>query len=106
MRMMTMTTILVDRDLCTRCGICSNVCTMGIIDPADENALPKVPDAKAGMCIRCGHCEAYCPSRALHLNEHTEERLPLPAGAGTITPEDIGYYLRKRRSVRRFTGDP
>ncbi|HNT45105.1 4Fe-4S binding protein, partial [Methanothrix soehngenii] len=25
-----MTTILVDQDLCTRCGICSTVCIMGI----------------------------------------------------------------------------
>jgi len=106
MRMITMTTILVDQDLCTRCGICSNVCTMGLIDPADENTLPKVPEAKAGMCIRCGHCEVYCPSQALLLNERPDERIPLPAGAGTITPEDMGYYLRKRRSVRRFTRDP
>lgn len=101
-----MTTILVDQDLCTRCGICANVCTMGLIDPADENTLPKVQEAKAGMCIRCGHCEVYCPSQALLLNERTEEKLPLPAGAGTIAPEDIGYYLRKRRSVRHFTKDP
>jgi nitroreductase/NAD-dependent dihydropyrimidine dehydrogenase PreA subunit len=100
-----MTTILVDQDLCTRCGICSNVCTMGLIDPADENTLPKVPEAKATMCIRCGHCEVYCPSQALLLNERPDERVPLPAGMGTIAPEEIGYYLRKRRSVRRFTRD-
>lgn len=101
-----MTTILVDQDLCTRCGICSNVCTMGVIDPADENTLPNVQDAKAGLCIRCGHCEAYCPSQALLLNDRPDERVPLPAGAGTIAFEDIGYYLKKRRSVRHFTKDP
>ena len=101
-----MTTILVDQDLCTRCGVCSNVCTMGLIDPADENTLPKVPDAKAGMCIRCGHCEVYCPAQALLLNERPDERISLPASAGTITSEDMGYYLRKRRSVRHFTKDP
>jgi len=103
---MTMTTILVDKDLCTRCGICANVCTMGLIDPADENILPNVQDAKAGMCIRCGHCEVYCPSHALLLNDRPDENVPLPAGAGTIAPDDMGYYLRKRRSVRHFTKDP
>jgi len=101
-----MTTILVDQNLCSRCGICSNACTMGLIDPADENTLPKVPEAKAGMCIRCGHCEVYCPSQALLLNEQPDERVPLPAGAGTIASEDMGYYLKKRRSVRHFTKDP
>ena len=101
-----MTTILVDQDLCTRCGICSNVCTMGLIDPADENTLPKVQKEKAGMCIGCGHCEAYCPSQALLLNDRPDEKVLLPAGAGTLAPDDMGYYLKKRRSVRHFTKDP
>jgi nitroreductase len=79
---------------------------MGVIDPADENTLPNVQDAKAGLCIRCGHCEAYCPSQALLLNDRPDESVPLPAGAGTIAFEDIGYYLKKRRSVRHFTKDP
>ncbi|MFA4877191.1 MAG: nitroreductase family protein [Methanoregula sp.] len=101
-----MTAILVDQDLCTRCGICSNACTMGLIDPADENTLPRIPDAKKKMCIRCGHCEVFCPSQALLLNDRPDEKVFLPAGAGTIAPDEMGYYLKKRRSVRRFTKDP
>lgn len=101
-----MSTVLVDQNLCTRCGICSSVCSMAIIDPVDGKALPNVADAKAGMCIRCGHCEAFCPSQALLLNVRPDEKVPLPADAGTIVPEDIGYYLKKRRSVRHFTKDP
>lgn len=98
-----MTTILVDQDLCTRCGICSDVCTTAIIEHADENTLPNVPGAKAGMCIQCGHCEIFCPSQALLLNVRPDERVPLPAGAGTISAGDLSFYLRKRRSVRHFT---
>jgi nitroreductase len=79
---------------------------MGVVDPADENTLPGVQDAKAGMCIRCGHCEAHCPSQALLLNERPDDRVSLPSGAGTIAPETLGYYLKKRRSVRHFTKDP
>ncbi|NMB79020.1 MAG: 4Fe-4S dicluster domain-containing protein, partial [Methanomicrobiales archaeon] len=101
-----MTTILVDQDLCTRCGICSTICTMGVIDPADENNLPKVNRERAGICIHCGHCEAYCPSQALLLNDDPEEKVRLPAGAGMIDPEEMGWYLKKRRSVRHFTKDP
>lgn len=101
-----MATVLVDQDLCTRCGICSDVCPSGIIEPADEDTLPMVMDAKAGMCIQCGHCEATCPSQALLLNFRPEEKVPLPAGAGILSPEELGLYLRKRRSVRNFTKDP
>jgi nitroreductase/NAD-dependent dihydropyrimidine dehydrogenase PreA subunit len=101
-----MATIIVDQNLCTRCGICSSVCSMAIIDPADGKALPSVSDAKSGMCISCGHCEAFCPSQALLLNVSPDEKVSLPADAGTIVPEDIGYYMKKRRSVRHFTKDP
>jgi nitroreductase/NAD-dependent dihydropyrimidine dehydrogenase PreA subunit len=100
----TMTaTILVDQDLCTRCGICSVVCPMKIVDPADENTLPRVAEGKSAMCIRCGHCEVSCPSQALYLNYLPEEKITLPAGAGILSPEDLGAYLKKRRSVRHFT---
>ncbi len=101
-----MTTILVDQDLCTRCGICSIVCPVAIVTPSDENTLPAVNDAVAGMCIRCGHCEVSCPSQALLLNDRPEEKVPPSAGAGTISSGDLAFYLRKRRSVRHFTSDP
>ncbi len=101
-----MTTIFVDKDLCTRCGICSTVCIAGIIEPADEKTLPNVNDTKAGMCFGCGHCEAYCPSQALLLNNRPDEKVRLPAGAGNVAPDDMGNYLRKRRSVRHYKKDP
>jgi nitroreductase/NAD-dependent dihydropyrimidine dehydrogenase PreA subunit len=101
-----MTMILVDQDLCTRCGICSVICPMGIIEPADENTLPRAPEKKAGRCIRCGHCEAHCPTQAILLNDRPDEKVLLPAGAGMIGPDEMAYYLKKRRSVRHFTKDP
>ena len=101
-----MTTILVDQDLCTRCGICSVECPMGLIAPADEHALPGMGEEKAGMCIECGHCEVSCPSQALLLNVRSDERVRLPAGAGTIAPDEMAFYLKKRRSVRHYTKDP
>jgi len=101
-----MTTILVDQDLCTRCGICSNVCAMGVIEPANENTLPKVREAMAGYCIGCGHCEAYCPSQALIQSDLPDEKIRLPAGTGNIPADDMEMYLKKRRSVRHFTKDP
>jgi len=98
-------TIIVNPETCSRCGICSVVCPMGIVDPADENTLPRVQNAKEGMCIQCGHCEVSCPSQAHILNVRPDEKEYLPAGAGTISSEDMAFYLKKRRSIRRFTKD-
>ena len=73
-----MITILVDQDLCTRCGICAVVCPMAIVTPADENTLPEEKDTAAGMCIQCGHCEVSCPAQAILLNDRPDEKMPLP----------------------------
>ena len=101
-----MQTIIVDRDLCTRCGICSDVCPSKIIISGDGCSLPLVGEENAAMCLQCGHCEAFCPQEALALNLRPEERMPLPEGAGEISPERIAFYLKKRRSIRHFTADP
>jgi ferredoxin len=101
-----MTNIIVDQERCTRCGICVKVCLPGIIDAVDENHLPQVQETNAPRCMNCGHCEAFCPSQALLLDFSPDEKVPLLAGAGTISPEDITVYLKKRRSVRHFTEKP
>ena len=60
-----MTTILVDKISAPAAEICSKVCPMAIVTPADESTLPVVADTVAGMCIQCGHCEVSCPTEAL-----------------------------------------
>ena len=43
------------------------------------------------MCIRCGHCEVSCPSQALLLNYLPDEKVSLPADAGTILRKILAY---------------
>jgi len=76
---------------------------MGIITPPDADALPFVPEEKRGVCIRCGHCEAYCPTGALQQSSLPVETTPSPEAAATVDPEALGSYLRMRRSVRHFS---
>ena len=92
-----------DEYLCTKCGICADVCPAVIITRPDDGTFPSVPETYENMCIHCGHCEVFCPSKALLFNDRPEERVSLPAAGHTIPPEVLSLYLRKRRSIRCFT---
>lgn len=98
--------IIVDEDRCTGCGLCVKMCSSGIISLAGESNIPKVQDENVSHCFYCGHCEAFCPSQALILNFLTDEKITLPSDAGNISPEDMAFYLKKRRSVRHFSREP
>ena len=95
--------IIVDQDRCTGCGLCVKMCSSCIIAMDDESNLPHVQEENVSHCLYCGHCEAFCPSQALILNFLTDEKITLPSDAGSISPEDVAFYLKKRRSVRHFT---
>lgn len=98
--------IIVDQNRCTGCGLCVKICSSGVISLADETNLPQVQDENVFRCLYCGHCEAFCPSQALILNLRPEEKVLLPADSGNISPEDVAFYIKKRRSIRHFTREP
>lgn len=51
--------IQVERDKCTKCGLCVNVCR-GTLDMGEDG-----PEVIGDFCIGCGHCVAVCPNSAL-----------------------------------------
>ena len=81
---------------------------MSVIDPADEETLPRVPEGKSPMCISCGHCEAFCPTGALMQSPGTSRvRTETATIASTeISPGQLGTYLKSRRSVRQYRPEP
>ncbi len=98
-----MNRIIVDQNRCTRCSICSKICPVGLIDPADENHLPQMTQAKASACINCGHCEVFCPAGSLTLNFALDEKSSGTTEPREISAEGLGTYLKSRRSIRHFT---
>ncbi len=100
-----MTAIIVDEDLCTGCGICSEVCPLRVIVIKEENG-PEVVAEREPYCIECGHCEACCPESALVLDiEGREAPAHAAGGSVTLSPEEIGYYMKNRRSVRHYKSE-
>ncbi len=52
----------VDKDTCTACGSCQDVCPAGAIT-VDENAAR----VDGGLCNECGACVEECPVEAVSL---------------------------------------
>jgi nitroreductase/NAD-dependent dihydropyrimidine dehydrogenase PreA subunit len=101
-----MTAIIVDKALCTRCDICGTTCVMGIIEKATDSSIPVVRKDREAKCIRCGHCESFCPQQALTLDFLADEKLRIEPQDGLIAPRDLSLYMKKRRSIRHFTAQP
>lgn len=90
----------VDSNTCNGCSICSEVCPAGCIDLHD--GLPSIfPDNKK-MCIRCGHCEVYCPSSAINLSFRGNQPFDAEITFPPISSEQLAYYIASRRSVRNY----
>jgi len=94
--------IQVDREKCVKCGICADVCPIGIIHMKQE--WPEQADPES--CIACGHCTAACPHEAL-------DNLRAPLSGQTVMakfpamPQEQAYqFLRSRRSIRNYEKRP
>ena len=53
----------VDSNICTGCGLCSDVCPVQAIKFQPDNILGHLrPQIDKERCINCGLCERKCPS--------------------------------------------
>lgn len=95
--------ILIDKDLCTKCNTCGAVCLMGIIVKATDSIFPTIAEENTANCLKCGHCEAFCPQSALTLDFLTEEKGNTSLPNESTDPQELASYIKMRRSVRHFT---
>lgn len=90
----------VDREKCTKCGLCAADCPARVIDVAD--GYPEVKGEKEAGCYRCEHCFAVCPTGALSiLGLDPQESLSLQ-GDWRPDPTRLETLIKGRRSVRRY----
>ncbi|MBP1910479.1 nitroreductase/ferredoxin [Methanolobus bombayensis] len=101
----SMTMISFDSQLCTNCGTCVVTCPLGLIlegDKASERT-PFMPDNLDAVCAKCGSCEAFCPEGAISSLFDTSYSKVSLKDFRDIGPEQLGIYMRKRRSVRNYS---
>ena len=56
---------VVDKDKCTGCGTCVNVCPQGVFELKEGKAEVVKPES----CIGCKACESACPAGAITVQE-------------------------------------
>lgn len=91
--------ITFNNEKCTKCGICAQVCPVGII-LQDEDKAPFIMEESFSICRRCGHCESYCPTGAV--SSIYEGEYPSRDKGPFLAPEELEQHLYSRRTCRLF----
>ncbi|HEX9059719.1 MAG TPA: nitroreductase family protein [Clostridia bacterium] len=91
---------LTDASKCTKCSICSAVCPIRILS-IGENGPFLIPE-RQNHCLNCGQCEAYCPQNAVSVDFPAAKPFHINS-AEKISPEQIGYHMANRRSIRKYS---
>lgn len=88
--------VIIDKDQCIGCGLCSKVCVAHNLVISNKKAATVMSD-----CVMCGQCSAVCPKKAISMAgcgdgqiEKTEEI--------RLNPDDVLNTIRFRRSIRSF----
>lgn len=99
--------ITIDRELCTGCAGCVEVCNDFSLTIKDNKAA--ISDNPAFGCVGCGHCMAICPSGAIRINGRTispDDLFDLPEVNEAAGYSRLMNLLLRRRSVREFIDKP
>jgi nitroreductase/NAD-dependent dihydropyrimidine dehydrogenase PreA subunit len=101
---MLMEQVIIDRQKCTGCGVCAEICPYRAIAMVDGRA-----EYGRMACFLCGHCRAVCPVDAVRLPEQLvqlglvtmEEKVEAVTPGRTNGPELVAL-MRSRRSCRKY----
>jgi nitroreductase/Pyruvate/2-oxoacid:ferredoxin oxidoreductase delta subunit len=96
-----MAVLEIDKETCTKCGLCAAIC-VGEFILFHEGKIPRPIPNIGQFCIRCGHCVSICPSDSIiHADIPFEECPPLEDSL-RISFEQCAQLIKGRRSLRVF----
>jgi nitroreductase/NAD-dependent dihydropyrimidine dehydrogenase PreA subunit len=94
-----MSMITIDKDTCTKCGICATQCNIIIFK---DGSYPRQIPGLDEYCMRCGHCVAVCPTGSLTHKEMPPEQTLAIDKKLDISFAQCANLIKSRRSIRDF----
>jgi ferredoxin len=96
--------VTIDRDRCTVCGACAEICPSETLSLANDE-IRVDPEGIFG-CIACAQCMAVCPEECIEVTGRDlspADMLPLPGESERANYRQLHALLLSRRSARRFS---
>lgn len=97
--------IQIDREQCTKCLRCFEVCPDYVFAVETSTQHKQVDVRYPLQCCTCGHCVAICPSGAINhpgLSKDQIEKVDNP----DISPNSLCDLMKSRRSTRQYQQKP
>lgn len=94
--------VLIDKDKCTKCGVCLNICHDYLKE--DKDSFPVGSDKSLFGCIQCGNCMMTCPNDAIEIKGEDIDKSHLRELNQNLPDYNaINSLFLKRRSCREFS---
>lgn len=91
-----MNKIIIDKEKCIGCGVCTKDC------PAFSINLVNGKAEMNGSCIECGHCYSICPVNAVDMTGYDTSIVTPITPMTDIDSETLLKAMKSRRTVRHF----
>ena len=88
--------VIVDKDKCIGCGLCSKICAAHNLAITDQKAHTVMDN-----CIMCGQCFAVCPKKAITITGYQDDRIE-KTDSVRLNPNEVLNVIRFRRTIRSF----
>ncbi len=97
-------TLRVDRNSCTKCGRCVQICPSEIFSQKEKTSAIEINFIE--RCILCGHCVGVCPTDSVLHSYFTVDKVHKTDYSQLPTPAQLLLLLKNRRSNRAFSKEP
>jgi len=90
---------IIDKDLCTSCGLCVKECVRHVNIPHQNHVNPENP-----TCSKCYHCFTVCPNGAIKVKDTETDIAPNfdKQLLGSINEDNLKLFFSFRRSHRKY----